>query len=1479
MQKVRLFCIIALSALAPNAIFGQGHADNFTPKTITPADRGIQFIENKGQWNKGITHISELPSGYLYLRELGFSYAFFNEEDLANMNDHGSGKVQGGIMRYHIFSVDLVNAETEKVKGAKPFTEYRNYYIGDDPEMWASHVNLYAEVNYQSVYSNIDMSVYSSDFDLKYDFIVNPEGNPDQIKLQYNGLSELFIRDGNLHMLTSVNTILEQRPYAYQLENGKQVQVPCEFRLIAFDFPDGYNSDIPLIVDPKLIFSTFSGSFTDNWGFTATFDTDGHLFSGGIVFAPGYATTPGDTGFLPTPGAYQTSFAGGTFYACDMGIIKYTPDGASRVFATYLGGSFNECPHSLVVNGAGELLILGTTGSADFPTTSGAYDTSFNGGNSITSSSSIQYFNGSDLVVAKLSPDGTALMASTFVGGTGNDGLNISTSTRYNYGDDFRGEIIVDGSGNSYIASTTASTDFPIVSGFQPTFGGGTTDACTFKLNSNLSALVWSSYLGGSGDDAGYAVQFDLGYDVYVCGGTTSLDFPTTPGVLNPTIQGGVDGYVTHISNGGSTLIAATYIGTASYDQSYFVQLDTNNNVYLLGQSEGTYSIIPDSVIGVIYSNPGGNQFIHKLNNSLSETIYSTIYGTGGGIPNISPSAFLINNCENVFVSGWGGVTNQQGSTFGMPVTSNAYQPTTDGSDFHLLVLFKNAESLLYATFFGGPISAEHVDGGTSRFDKNGIVYQSVCGGCGANSDYPTTPGVWSNTNNSPNCNNASFKLDMSDINAQFSTLPDNEGCLPFTANFINESTGGLTFFWDYGDSSYSTLFQGTHVYTDTGTFLVTLVVTDSTTCQVVDSATAIVIVHPLPDVLASPDIEVCPGGSAVLNVSGGSTYLWNPPTYLSCINCQTPTVTPDTNITYLVYATDTNGCMNHDTVEINILPTPVAVAGLDVTICTGNTVILSSSGGVTYSWSPDSTLLNANTSTPMAFPSVTTDYVVTVFDSNGCQNSDTLTVTVQNFIAAEAGNDTVVCIGDTLNLNASGGASYIWTPQAGLSDPFIANPTLVPDTTMVYYVNVSSGTCDDDDSVIVTVNPLPVANTGPDPAICQGDVVTLSASGAINFLWSTTETTSDIDVSPDSTTTYSVLVTDSIGCSDSTNITVFVNLAPVADAGPDTIICQGESVVLTGSGGVTYLWNSSKPGQSTTESPTGTTVYWVTVFDTIGCPNTDSVEVEVIPIPVASIFTSTNSDCRPYTAAFVSNSTPVDSSVTYFWNFGDPTSGALNFATNDSVQHTYQNSGNYTVTLEITHGLCKTTALMDTSIAVVVYDIPTAGIAVIPDVVTIYDPTVVITDNSQGAQNCILITSSGDTLSPCNNIYSFPDSGHFQVMQIVYNALGCADTAYGEVYVKPGFSFFIANTFTPNGDGMNDIYFGKGIGIKQFEFVIYNRWGDRIFTSKTIEEGWDGRANNGREKAQQDVYIYVINLTDYKDYPHQYIGHVTLLD
>ncbi|MBL4577109.1 MAG: PKD domain-containing protein, partial [Flavobacteriales bacterium] len=945
---------------------------------------GFQFIENKGQWNNNISFLANVPNGKLYLGKRGFSYVFLHPEDLAKLGGHGRPMPDNGVLRSHIFTIEFIGASGEQNEGARAFSEYHNYYHGSDRARWASRVPLYREVQYPNMYPNIGMSIYGDNYQLKYDFTVNPGGIVGNIQMKYSGLDQLYIREGALHIVTSVNEIVEQRPYAFQIINGKKVEVACNFivsdDVVTFELPNGYNHGHQLVIDPKLIFSTFSGSLADNWGFTATFDQDGLVYSGGIAFDINYQNLPGDTMFLPTLGAFQDSFAGGTSYACDMGIIKYTASGSGRIYSTYLGGSLNECPHSLVATPNGDVLILGTTASANFPTTIFAFDSTFNGGSPVTSSSSIEYLNGSDIVVAKLSFDGTALISSTYIGGSGNDGLNLDDSTRYNYGDDFRGEIIVDGNGDCYVSSTTASTNFPMVGGFQTTYGGGETDGVTFKLSSNFYNLIWSSYIGGSNSDAAYAVQFDQSNDVYVCGGTTSSNFPTTVGALNPSSNGGVDGFVAHISSDGSTLIGSTYIGTSEYDQTYFVQLDSAENVYVVGQTKGIYSIVPDSILGTIYSNAGGKQFIHKLNNSLTETAFSTVYGSGGTVPDISPSAFLVNNCGNIFVSGWGGATgSQQGSTFGLPTTSNAEQLGTDGSDFHLLVLLKDAVSVLYATFFGGSVSHEHVDGGTSRFDKNGIVYQSVCGGCGGNSDYPTTPGVWSNTNNSSNCNNAVFKFDMSDISARFDV--QDQGCVPFTATFQNQSTGGLTFLWDYGDGTTSTLFEETHTYLDTGVYNVSLIVTDSTTCQVKDSAFVTITVTATPIPVITPDTAACQGDTLTLSVSGGAYYVWSASNTLSCLLCPSPQATPDSNTQYTVNVIDLNGCQIMDTVNVAILPSPIAIVGPGDTLCPGTSVTLNSVGGVAYSWFPDSSLINANMPNPTASPVVTTDYVVTVYD------------------------------------------------------------------------------------------------------------------------------------------------------------------------------------------------------------------------------------------------------------------------------------------------------------------------------------------------------------------------------------------------------------------------------------------------------------------------------------------------------------------
>jgi hypothetical protein len=245
----------------------------------------------------------------------------------------------------------------------------------------------------------------------------------------------MYLQEGVLQIKTSVNTISETRPYTYQTSNGQQKEVASAFvlkdNIIQFDFPKGYNKNLPLVIDPYLVFSTYSGSFTDNWGFTATYDADGNLYSGGIDFG---------NRFPATIGTFQFQFAG----YIDVAILKYSPDGRRLLFATYLGGAGAEVPHSMIVNSSNELIIMGTTSSENFPTSDNAYDRSFNMGDNITPMGGVSYLLGSDLFLSKLNSMGNILEGSTFLGGSRNDGINVATNVTRSYGDEFRGEVNID---------------------------------------------------------------------------------------------------------------------------------------------------------------------------------------------------------------------------------------------------------------------------------------------------------------------------------------------------------------------------------------------------------------------------------------------------------------------------------------------------------------------------------------------------------------------------------------------------------------------------------------------------------------------------------------------------------------------------------------------------------------------------------------------------------------------------------------------------------------------------------------------------------------------------------------------------------------------------------------------------------------------------------------------------------------------------
>ncbi len=847
----------------------------------------LEFVENKGQWDKKILFKGDMTTGSFLLQPNGYRVLLYNKDDLAargaamhphtentsgtilqsvgkgeNLKPVGEGNGgtnsnnASGTLRGHIYEMRFLNANPKpRISPEKPIASVSNYFIGNDSTKWASNCKNYTAITYQEIYPNIDVRYYTANGVLKYDFIVKPGGNVADIAMYFDGADNIRTKEGTLRIKTSVDEVVEMAPYTYQLTDKGRTEIPCNYEvkgnIVQFRLNGSYSRNATLVIDPSVIFSTFTGSRADNWGYTATYDAGGNFYAGGIVFG-----VPAN-GFPVSNGAFQQTYSGGNTSTgepggFDIAIIKFDPSGAKRLYATYIGGSGgNEQPHSLVVDNAGNLVLAGRSTSQDYPV-KGALKTygPLNGG--------------WDIVVTKLNATGTDLIGSVRIGGSGDDGVNIkhkyssagAESIDRNYGDDARSEVILDGAGNIYFSSCTQSVNFPTtaISG-QTGLGGANAkgrsqDAVILKLTPDLSSVLFSIIIGGNDDDAAFVLALNpLNGHLFVAGATASANFPgNKAGVKYPTFQGGIcDGFVIEYDNDG-TFIRDGFFGTSGTDVIYGIQFDKFGFPYISGTTTGNWP-----VVNAAFSQVGGKQFIAKLQPDLSDFVYSTVFGSGLATPNISPTAFLVDRCENVYVSGWGGTANTgdgfpSAGTNGLSVTPDAYQKTTDNSDFYFFVLAKNAQSQLYGSFFGQAGGyGEHVDGGTSRFDRNGVIYQSICANCSAQKPtFPTTPGVWSQTNGATDCNLAAVKIAFnlagigagirSSINGQ---IRDTSGCVPLTVDFTDTLAMGKKYIWDFNDGSAqqtTTVPTVSHTFNTIGFYRVQLVSVDSSSCNITDT-------------------------------------------------------------------------------------------------------------------------------------------------------------------------------------------------------------------------------------------------------------------------------------------------------------------------------------------------------------------------------------------------------------------------------------------------------------------------------------------------------------------------------------------------------------------------------------------------------------------------------------------------------------------
>lgn len=1139
-------------------------ANGYCHKRDTLTVKQLEFVVNNGQWESRILYKAKLNGGALFAEADRLTIVMMDPQQLSRFYEAklNPSLSSSGFINASAYQMVFKDCRTDAlVYGKQKKSHHHNYFIGNNPDHWASHVSLYQEIRYQHIYQGIDVALYQQDHQLKYEFVVSAGANPQEIQIEYVGVNSLSLNNGNLVIKTDVGQLTELAPFAYQIDDkGQTVTIPCEFSLqkntISYKLSN-YNKNKVLIIDPQIIFSSYSGSSADNWGFTATYDKHGNLYGGGIAFGIGYPTQVGHS--------YQIDYAGG---ACDVSISKFDSSGSQLYYSTYLGGVSTECPHSMYVNDNDELYVFGTTGSINFPVSEQAYDNNFNGGSFINVNTSLVFSEGTDIFISKFSANGDSLLASSYIGGSSNDGLNSGSPLKKNYADEFRGEIIIDGQSNVYVVSCTFSLDFPVTSGsFQTTSNGGK-EGCALKMDQNLSHLIWSSYIGGIGEDACYSMDLANDNSIYLCGGTTTLGLPVSATAAQSTYGGGsCDGFVAHISENGNQLLHCTYLGKADYDQSYLLKLNRHNHPYLFGQTKADGN---SWFVNTTYGQAGGGQFLTRLTPALDSIIWSTAFGVGGGHgPDISPTALLVDLCNTIYMSGWGShQLNGFGGTSGLPVTPDAWQHTTDGSDYYFICLREDGSSPVYATYFGSPHSREHVDGGTSRFDKKGRIYQAICAGCGGDDDFPTTPGAWSETNGSTNCNLGVVKMDFNlpVIIADFSS--PTVVCFPDTVFFHNSSqthSASTQFHWDFGDGNTSHATDPFHQYTQGGNYHVTLCINDDSSCNLLDSISKNILVL-TGGSQSLTGKEICRGDFTQIGVApaGGTgvNYHWTPENTLSNPQISNPIATPDSTTTYrLIISTPFCSDTIYQTVSVEDLQiSPIA----DTTLCLGDSISLQfnildgTATHIVWSTQPDYSNPIAENQTQITVHPITESHYYLLVEGYHCSIGKEITIHLSS-VSIDETEPVTICFEDSIQLSvhATGGVSlhYQWQPLSEISsEGNSAHPWIHPAHSTTYTVTVTNEYgCNASATIPVTKRTGTFSN-GLDAwcdecTIIKGNFTQLHSTNYNNgyhYQWSpsadlSSPTSSETDATPSETTTYTVTVTDEFDCSLSKDLTIEV--------------------------------------------------------------------------------------------------------------------------------------------------------------------------------------------------------------------------------------------------------------------------------------------------------------------------------------------------
>ncbi|WKZ18693.1 MAG: SBBP repeat-containing protein [Candidatus Jettenia sp. CY-1] len=557
-----------------------------------------------------------------------------------------------------VLRMKLVDANLQpEVIGLEEQPGKVNYCIGNDSRQWHTNIPTYAKIRYQDVYPGVDLVYYGDHRQLEYDFIVTPGFNPKAITMGLEGADKVKVDvQGNLVVYTNGGEVMWHKPVVYQEENGQRRPVDAKYMLksnrnIGFRVA-AYNTNLPLTIDPVLSYSTYLGGSSNDAGLSIAVDVSGNVYVTGATYSANFPTTN------PLQSTGGDSF--------DAFATKLDPTGSVLIYSTYFGGSSHDHGFGIAVDTLGNVSITGRTHSVNFPTVN-PLQPAYGGGSS-------------DAFVTKLDSTGSAFIYSTYLGGG-----SLDTGSG----------IAVDTSGNAYVTGSTDSYSFPTANPLQSTYGGGSSDVFVTKLNSTGSAIVYSTYLGGSKTDQGFSIAVDTLGNAYVTGSTRSSYFPTANSLQSANC-GSSDAFVTKLNSTGSAFIYSTYLGGSDLDIGCGIAVDTSGNAYVTGSTE-SYNFPTANPLQSTYGGGSSDAFVTKLNpTGLTCTGSAFIYSTYlGGSKTDQGFSIAVDTLGNAYVTG-----STRSSYF--PTVNSLQSANCGSSDAFVTKLDSTGSAFIYSTYLGG---------------------------------------------------------------------------------------------------------------------------------------------------------------------------------------------------------------------------------------------------------------------------------------------------------------------------------------------------------------------------------------------------------------------------------------------------------------------------------------------------------------------------------------------------------------------------------------------------------------------------------------------------------------------------------------------------------------------------------------------------------------------------------------------------------